>query len=91
VPWRLAPKRRARDQRQPHRAHCGVERALAELGIAVTLGHFEGRHGRIRGGNLRLVQRLFSQVNRLVEINELTSVTRDVVDTAREALIIGPR
>jgi len=46
---------------------------------------------RITGGNLRLVQRLFSQVNRLVEINELTGVTQDVVDTAREALIIGPR
>jgi hypothetical protein len=41
--------------------------------------------------NLRLVQRLFSQVNRLVEINQLTSLTQDVVDTAREALIIGPR
>jgi DNA transposition AAA+ family ATPase len=50
-----------------------------------------GAMARITGGNLRLVQRLFSQVNRIMEINDLTRVTQDVVDTAREALIIGPR
>ncbi len=46
---------------------------------------------RITGGNLRLVQRLFSQIDRILEINELTAITKEVVDTAREALIIGPR
>ena len=44
---------------------------------------------RITGGNLRLVQRLFAQINRIAEINDLDTVTRDVVDTARESLIIG--
>ena len=44
---------------------------------------------RITGGNLRLVQRLFAQINRIAEINELDTITRDVVDTARESLIIG--
>lgn len=66
------------------------------LGLRSPSGEFDDPEAlaamaRITGGNLRLVQRLFSQVNRLVEINELTSVTQDVVDTAREALIIGPR
>jgi len=46
---------------------------------------------RITGGNLRLVQRLSSQINRILDINELSTLTKDVVDTAREALIIGPR
>ena len=44
---------------------------------------------QITGGNLRLVQRLFTQINRITEINNLTDVTRDVVETARSSLIIG--
>ncbi|TAM68558.1 MAG: ATP-binding protein [Microbacteriaceae bacterium] len=44
---------------------------------------------QITGGNLRLVQRLFTQINRIIEINNLTGVTRDVVETARSSLIIG--
>jgi len=39
---------------------------------------------------LRLVQRLFAQISRILEINELTSVTKAAVETARESLIIGP-
>ena len=42
-----------------------------------------------RMDNLRLVQRLFTQINRITEINNLTGVTRDVVETARSSLIIG--
>ena len=46
---------------------------------------------RTTGGNMRLVQRLCSQVNRIMELNGLAAVTREVVDTARELLITGPR
>jgi len=35
------------------------------------------------------VQRLFDQIARIVEINHLTRVTKEVVDTARESLVIG--
>ncbi len=44
---------------------------------------------RITQGNFRLVQRLFAQIQRVLELNELDAITREVVETAREALVIG--
>lgn len=39
-------------------------------------------------GNFRLVNRLFAQIRRIREINNLTSITRKVIETAREGLVI---
>ncbi|MGH2716879.1 MAG: AAA family ATPase [Thermoleophilaceae bacterium] len=44
---------------------------------------------RITNGNFRLVNRLFAQIKRVLEINNLTTITREVIETAREGLVIG--
>ena len=45
---------------------------------------------RVTGGNFRLVQRLFAQIERIVAINNLPTVTTEVVTLARERLVDGP-
>ncbi|WP_298592118.1 AAA family ATPase [uncultured Kocuria sp.] len=44
---------------------------------------------RITGGNFRLVDRLLTQIQRILEINHLATVTPEVVEAARDALLIG--
>jgi DNA transposition AAA+ family ATPase len=66
-----------------------------QLGLALDLSDFTDAEAaasirRITSGNFRLVQRLLSQVERVLQINELRFITKEVVETARELLIIGP-
>jgi hypothetical protein len=44
---------------------------------------------RIAQGNMRLIDRLMVQVERVLIANQLQVVTKEVVETARKNLIIG--
>ena len=43
----------------------------------------------ITGGNFRLIERLMTQIARVIEINHLDTITADGVRAARHTLVIG--
>jgi len=44
---------------------------------------------RATNGNFRLINRLFSQIKRILKINKLDKITKDVVEAACDCLVIG--
>ena len=67
----------------------------AELGLTFSPEDYTDAEAlaaiaRVSGGNFRLVQRLFSQIARVLEINAVRLITKEVVEAARESLVIGP-
>ncbi|RFA06845.1 ATP-binding protein, partial [Subtercola boreus] len=44
---------------------------------------------RITRGNFRLLERLFPQIQRVLRINELETITDDVIEAAASVLVIG--
>jgi DNA transposition AAA+ family ATPase len=72
-----------------------LEHHWQRLGLALSPEDFTDAEAiaaviRITSGNFRLVQRLFSQIERVLQINELRTITKEVVEAARENLVIGP-
>jgi DNA transposition AAA+ family ATPase len=71
-----------------------LEQKWRELGLMADLTEFDDVEAmtaiiRITGGNFRLVQRLFAQMARIMDINHLEHVTKEVVEAARDSLVIG--
>lgn len=67
----------------------------AQLGLTLAPDDFTDAEAvatiaRITGGNFRLVQRLFAQIERVLRINQLRTVSKEVVEAARESLVLGP-
>ncbi|MGJ0277208.1 AAA family ATPase, partial [Streptococcus pyogenes] len=59
-----------------------------ELSLPLSYEDFEDYESintviKITNGNFRLVQRLFSQIIRIMEINELNKINVEVIETAR--------
>ena len=44
---------------------------------------------RVTGGNFRLLNRLLTQIDRVLEINALCDVTKAAVEAASQSLVIG--
>jgi len=57
------------------------ERPLGPESVAAIIG--------MTAGNFRLLNRLLTQIERIIEVNALQEVTKSVVEAARESLVIG--
>lgn len=44
---------------------------------------------RITQGNFRLINRLLKQAIRIMEVNQISSISKEVIEAARECLVIG--
>lgn len=57
----------------------------------MTFDDFETMSSMIRTtkGNFRILTRLFQQLERLMKINNVFSINIDLVNTARELLVLG--
>lgn len=74
--------------------HFILQNKWQQLGMSFDLGDFTDAETvaaitRITNGNFRLLQRLLGQMERVLQINELGCITKEVVEAARELLIIG--
>lgn len=71
-----------------------LTRRWRDLGLSLDDADFTDAQAvaaivRMTGGNFRLLQRLFVQIERILRLNELTVITEDVVEAACSTLVIG--
>ena len=71
-----------------------IEHHLNQLETEIKIDNFSDYETlntivRISKGNLRVLTRLFQQLERLIKINNITSINTDLVNAAREALVTG--
>ncbi|MFI3622018.1 AAA family ATPase [Vagococcus fluvialis] len=74
--------------------HHILEYKWSDLGIDLKLEDFSDYEAittiiKITKENFRLIHRLFAQIDRILKINNLDVITVDVVEAARDSLVIG--
>jgi hypothetical protein len=69
------------------------ERHWTPVGVTLPEGPFEpevmARVLRMTGGNFRLLTRLLTQIQRVLDLNNLQLISSEVVEAARDSLLIG--
>lgn len=73
-----------------------AERHAETFGIVFDPDSLEGVEAlaaviRLTRGNLRLVERLLAQMRRIIDLNAAAVVSLEVVEAARDRLVIRPR
>ena len=70
-----------------------LERHWAPIGVNLPEPSFTpeviARLIRITSGNLRLLTRLLTQIERVLSVNDAQAVSLEIVEAARDSLIIG--
>ena len=70
-----------------------LDRHWAPSGVILPQGPFSpeviARLIRITGGNFRLLTRLLTQIDRVLSVNDLHVVSLEIVEAARDSLVIG--
>ena len=71
-----------------------LQQCWSHLGMHIRVDDFTDAEAlativRITGGNFRVIHRLLMQIERILEINHLNTVTKEVVEKARERLVLG--
>lgn len=71
-----------------------LEHHWGKLGLELDKKNFADSEAvaavaRITNGNFRLIHRLFSQIKRIMKVNQLSSISKEVVEAARDCLVIG--
>ena len=68
--------------------HYGQQLGLHDTNLDPD-GELVGTIVRITGGNFRLIERLITQVGRLMDINGFDDISPDLITAARQTLVIG--
>lgn len=71
-----------------------IERHFKKLGLDISPDDFTDHEAvtaivHTTRGNFRLFHRLFTQIKRVMQVNDAKTVTREIVQAARDCLVIG--
>lgn len=71
-----------------------LQQRWSHLGMNIRVDDFTDAEAlativRITAGNFRVIHRLLMQIERILEINHLQTVTKEVVEKARERLVLA--